>query len=258
MWHFILDEKPLKGSWNMAVDDFLFNSLSENPETCLRFYSWKNPTVSLGYSQSVKRVVNRDFCRKRGIEIVRRITGGKLVLHHKEATYSICSSDTELFSVTLADSYRLISEALMNGLKNMGLAPRLATAPPVSYVKGNLPCFSYPAKNEIEIKGMKIVGSAQKRRGKKFLQHGSLPLETDDAMQMAVASSQKIENLQMLSLSQALGKRVTFGWAAEHLAEGISEYFGVQLRPKVFDSEEMAFIRKLQKEKYENPDWTGL
>ena len=97
-WHLIIDRTPQKGSWNMAVDDYLFQSLGEEALTYLRFYQWDKPTVSIGRSQKAEKVVNLDFCRRNGIDIVRRITGGKLVLHHKEVTYTVCSSDTEIFS----------------------------------------------------------------------------------------------------------------------------------------------------------------
>ncbi|MQY57067.1 hypothetical protein GH140_02605, partial [bacterium] len=135
-WKLILDKKPLPGSLNMAVDEFLFRSLSDEPQTYLRFYGWERPTASLGYSQYVRKVVDIEYCQKNGIDVVRRMTGGKLVLHHKEVTYSLCSSDCETFTSTLADSYRLISEALIRGFEKMGLSPCLADAPPDSYVKG--------------------------------------------------------------------------------------------------------------------------
>jgi len=179
-WKLIVDKKPLIGSLNMAVDDFLFRSLSGEPQTYLRFYGWERPTVSLGYSQDIRKVVDVEYCQKQGIDIVRRMTGGKLVLHHKEVTYSLCSSDKETFTSTLADSYRLISQALMRGFEKMGLKSYLADAPPNSYVRGNLPCFSFPARDEIEVEGKKLVGSAQKRAGSKFIQHGSIPLEEDE------------------------------------------------------------------------------
>ena len=158
-WDMYIQEKAKPGSWNMAVDDYLFRSLEDFPRTVLSFYQWIRPTASLGYSQKVKDVADLDFCRDHGVDVVRRITGGKLVLHFNEVTYSLCSSDTDLFSSTLAESYRRISEALVRGLERMGLRPTLADAPPQEYSRGNLPCFSYPARNEVEVQGKKIIGS---------------------------------------------------------------------------------------------------
>lgn len=256
-WQLILDKKPLSGSWNMAVDDFLFRSLGEEPQTYLRFYRWERPTASLGYSQNVRRVIDVGYCQKNGIDIVRRMTGGKLVLHHKEVTYSLCSSDSQIFTSTLVESYRLISEALMRGFEKMGLKPCLADAPPDSYVKGSLPCFSYPARDEIEVHRKKIVGSAQKRTGSKFIQHGSIPLEEDEGLLESVSALEKNKNkVRMISLSQALGKKVLFDWAVERLISGISEFFRIDLIPKVFSPEEKKLISKVQEERYANKGWT--
>lgn len=256
-WHLIIDRTPQKGSWNMAVDDYMFQSLGEEPTTYLRFYRWNKPTVSIGYSQNAKKVVDLDFCRKRGIEIVRRITGGKLVLHHKEVTYTVCSSDTDIFSQKLVDSYKLISEALNRGLQRMKIESQLAKETPSEYVRGALPCFSHPARNEIEVDGKKIIGSAQKRAGNKFIQHGSIPLEKEEGLLKSVSFlDQKGSSVKMTSLTEELGKRVDFDWAVEHLISGMSDYFGVRLIPKVFSETDREAIQKIQKERYDNPDWT--
>lgn len=256
-WHLIIDRTPHKGSWNMAVDDYMFQSLGEEPTTYLRFYLWNKPTVSIGYSQKAEKVVDLDFCRKRGIEIVRRITGGKLVLHHKEVTYTVCSSDTDIFSQKLMDSYKLISEALNRGLQRMKIESQLAKETPSEYVRGALPCFSHPARNEIEVDGKKIIGSAQKRTGKKFIQHGSIPLEKEEGLLKSVSFLyQKGSSVKMTSLTEELGKRVDFDWAVEHLISGMSDYFGVRLIPKVFSETDKDAIQKIQKERYDNPDWT--
>jgi lipoate-protein ligase A len=256
-WHLIIDRTPHKGSWNMALDDYMFRSLGEDATTYLRFYRWDGPTVSIGHSQKAANVVNLDFCRMNGIDIVRRITGGKLVLHHKEVTYSVCSSDTEIFSKELMDSYRLISEALNFCLQRMGIESLLAKDTPSDYARGIHTCFSLPARDELQVEGKKIIGSAQKRTGKKFVQHGSIPLEKEaDLLMSASRSSQKESTIKMTSLSEELGKKVDFDGAVEHFVSGISEYFDVSLVPISFSADQLDAIRKIQKERYENPDWT--
>jgi len=257
VWKLILKKMPLSGSFNMAVDEFLFQSLGEKPQTFLRLYQWEKPTVSLGYSQNVAKVVDVEYCQDHGVDIVRRMTGGKLVLHQNEVTYSVCSSDKETFTSTLFESYRLISKALVRGLEKMGLEPFLADAPPDSYVKGNLPCFSYPAQNEIEVNGKKIVGSAQKRIGSKFIQHGSIPLEEDANLLKSVSLVKgKGSDVRMTSISRELCRNVSFEWAVNHLIEGISEYFKIRVEPETFDEEEKKEVLGIQKEKYATIDWT--
>lgn len=256
-WDLIIDNTPLEGSWNMAVDEYLFQSLAEEPHTILRFYTWKNPTVSLGYSQKVPAVVDVEFCKTKGIDIVRRMTGGKLVLHHKEVTYSLASSDTDVFTSTLSDSYRLISEALMKGLEKMGLKPMLASPGPQKYVRGNLPCFSYPSRNEVEVNGKKIIGSAQKRVGAKFIQHGSIPMEEDDERLASISFLRGAdEKVRMVALSQALGKKIYFDRAVDIFSKGIEEFFDIRTNRRVLREDEIEVIRKIQKNKYGNPAWT--
>jgi len=256
-WNLIVEKRPLPGPLNMAVDEYLFGSLGPDPHTHVRFYEWERPTVSLGYSQVTEKVINLDFCRRHGIDVVRRTTGGKLVLHHREVTYSMCSSEVEVFSSTLAQSYRLISLALIRGLREMGLQARLAGPAPSFYGRGNLPCFSYPARDEIEIDGKKIVGSAQKRVGPKFLQHGSILLENEEELlRQVLAPSEKIGRLRLVSLSEALGRAVGFDWAVERLKRGIAGYFGIRFKPKIFTPEELEIIKDIQRTKYGTEEWT--
>ena len=255
-WHLLIGEKPEAGSWNMSVDEYLFQSLGEEHTTILRFYAWKRPTVSLGYSQEVARVVDENYCQENGIDIVRRVTGGKLVLHFNEVTYSVCSSDDSMFTANLADSYRLISEALVRGLEMMGLPACLAGSTPESYSRSQLPCFTHPAKDELEVDGQKIIGSAQKRVGKKFLQHGSIPLaEHEDMLREVCLTQRNDEPIRMISLSRALEKKVDFNWVVDHLKKGFAEYFAVEFNPKTFDPAEIDRITRIQRERHSHPSW---
>jgi len=256
-WQLFLDRLPLKGSWNMAVDEFLLSRLTDRPSTSLRFYQWERSTASLGCSQDAARAVDADFCRRRGVDIVRRITGGKLVLHDREVTYALVSSDDSLFSMTVTESYRRISKALSLGLRKMDLQPELAGAPPDDYKRGALPCFSHPGRDELQASGKKIVGSAQKRTGKKFLQHGSIPLEHDEAFLRSVTRlPDEVERMRMTSLSELLGRPVSFDWAVERLLEGFAEFFGATFERLSFTPEEREAIRRLQRQKYEDAGWT--
>jgi lipoyl(octanoyl) transferase len=255
-WRLLTHDRPLPGSLNMAVDEYLFNSLGLEPSTTLRFYQWERPTASLGYGQKADRVVDPAFCRANGIDIVRRQTGGKLVLHHKEITYAVVSSDIETFTPTLGGSYKLISEALVKGLERMGLSAVLSDKAPPFYARGTMPCFSHPAQDEIEIAGLKIVGSAQKRTGGRFLQHGSIPLDSDEALLKAVSLHQVEGGIRMTSLGRELGREVDFGWGIARLKDGFAEFFGANLQPLVFTDQEWALIREIEARKYADPRWT--
>jgi len=256
-WHLIVDPSPCPGDWNMAVDEFLFRSLTDRPETFVRFYRWERPTASLGFGQTAARVVDLDFCRGHGVDVVRRPTGGKLVLHHREITYAVASSDIEAFTSTLGGSYKLISEGLLKGLQALGLRAVLAGETPREYVKGIVPCFSQPAQNEIEIDGRKIIGSAQKRIGNRFLQHGSIPLEGDEGLLKPVARwKDDSPRLKMTSLSEALGRPVGYAEAAEALAGGFARKWGILFEPHEFTADDRAGIEALRRGKYGTDAWT--
>jgi lipoate-protein ligase A len=256
-WSLTVDPVPFRGSLNMAVDDYLFNSARKMNRTFLRFYQWKKPTVSLSYGQEAARAADLDFCRANGIDLVRRMTGGKVVLHLRELTYSLASSDTETFTPTLPDSYRLICLALIDGLSLMGLAARLAPASPPAYVRGTMPCFAFPARGEVEIGGRKIIGSAQKRTGASFIQHGSIPLDKDETLLKAVTRFDAEDNgVGMSSLSEVLGRPVAFDWAASRFSQGFSMFFGVKLEPLSLDEKAWQEISGIEAERYGNRAWT--
>jgi lipoate-protein ligase A len=255
-WFLLVDEVPHKGSLNMAVDEHLLNSLMNRPRTFLRFYQWQRPTASLGCSQKAENVLDLEFCRANGIDVVRRMTGGKMVLHHQEITYSIASSDQELFTTTLGGSYKRISQALVRGLEKMGLKAALADKAPPFYARGTMPCFSLPAQDEIEIGGLKIVGSAQKRTGGRFLQHGSIPLAYDEELLRSVSLYKGEGGIRMTSLGRELGRDVDFAWAVEKLLAGFEAFFGVALRPLELAPSDWEAVRALEARKYAHSAWT--
>jgi lipoate-protein ligase A len=241
----------------MAVDEILFTKAQAERSTFLRFYRWERPTASIGYSQDVRRVADVELCRREGVDLVRRITGGKLVLHHHEITYALASADTETFGATLGESYGRISRGLVRGLEILGLAPRLAETSPEAYVKGTMPCFAFPARDEVEVGGRKIIGSAQKRTGAAFLQHGSIPLESDEELLRAIARPGGSEGgAGMTSLAEAVGRPVSFEEAADHLARGLAEFFAARLDPFVLSAANREAAVALEALRYANDDWT--
>jgi lipoate-protein ligase A len=256
-WALIVEPEPLTGSWNMAVDEHLYRLAAGSARTFLRFYRWERPTASLGYSQDAAKVVDVEFCRSHGIDIVRRMTGGKLVLHDREVTYSVASADTGVFTDTLRESYRHISRALLKGLALMGITARLAEASPPAYVRGTMPCFAFPARDEVEIAGRKIIGSAQKRTGALFLQHGSIPLEKDEALLAEVSRpGETAESLGMTSLAEALGRPVDFDAVVGFLIQGFADDFGIGFDRFTLTAADTDAVRILEESKYASDAWT--
>jgi lipoate-protein ligase A len=120
-----------------------------------------------------------------------------------------------------------------------------------------MPCFAFPARGEVEIGGRKIIGSAQKRTGASFIQHGSVPIDKDETLLKAAARFDTRDNgIRMTSLSEALGRPVAFDWAASRFALGFSKFFGVKLDPLTFNKKAWQEISEIEAERYGNDAWT--
>ena len=144
----------------------------------LRLYRWRPWAISLGRHQSPSSI-DTACCRRDGIDVVRRPTGGRAILHAEEMTYSIVmpAHDSGIHQV-----YREISEALVAGLRLFGVDASLQRSQP-DFVElyrdpSSIPCFSSTARYEVEWNGRKLVGSAQRRYTSEsaavVLQHGSI------------------------------------------------------------------------------------
>ncbi len=177
----------------MAMDEeLLARAQAGEAMPVLRFYGWDPPAVSIGRFQDMKTSVNADACRKHGFDIVRRITGGRAVLHYQELTYSITARvDNPLFPSTVLGTYKVIAAGLLAGLQNLGIAAEMVSrggrhATLVEKKPKDPSCFSSPSWYEIVVNGKKIIGSAQRRMRGAFLQHGSILIDYDPALEAEV------------------------------------------------------------------------
>jgi lipoate-protein ligase A len=185
-WRFI-DTGYNRAAYNMAVDEAIAAAVrTHDAPPTLRLYGWNVPSVSIGYFQNI-RDINLDYCREKHIPVVRRISGGRAVLHTaSEITYSFSiRTDQGIFSNGLLESYRRISSALSLALTNIGLLPEIKNvrgnnnSPNVYEMYRSPVCFQSASFGEIHISGHKVIGSAQKRWTDCLLQHGAVPLIID-------------------------------------------------------------------------------
>src|SRR2546423_2178637 len=176
-WRLLVDA-PAVGAWNMAVDEVLLDGVAAGttPPT-IRFYGWTPPCLSLGYFQPFD-VVDVDGCRALGVDVVRRPTGGRAILHDRELTYSVALPASVLGQGGgVLPSYYPLSLALQDGLRRLGVPATLAPESASSSAAHGPVCFDRPSAHEILLRGRKLVGSAQMRRGGGLLQHGSILIE---------------------------------------------------------------------------------
>ncbi|MCS7386756.1 MAG: lipoate--protein ligase family protein [archaeon GB-1867-005] len=239
------------GYWNMAIDEamLIMKSKGKIPNT-LRLYRFTPSAVTIGFFQSPKEEVNIEFCRKNGIEIVRRITGGGTVYHDEngEITYSIVVSEKDAPKDILR-SYELFCSGIVKALERLGLKAEF-----------------HPI-NDVLVSGKKISGSAQTRRRGVVLQHGTLMYNTDIST-LAVTLKVIPEKLKdkgvtkleerVTTISKALSRHVSRDEVVQAMIEGFAEALQVKFHHDELTSEELELAEKLMKEKYSKDEWNFM
>jgi lipoate-protein ligase A len=231
-WRYI-DSGPNIGAYNMAIDEeLLARAQAGEAMPVLRFYAWRPPAVSLGRFQKIETAVNAEVCKERGIDIVRRITGGRAVLHHRELTYSIISrTDNPLFPPDVRGTYKVIAAGLLSGLKNLGIHAEMVSRSNrhAALVKKDIrdpSCFSSPSWYEIIVNGKKIIGSAQRRVTGAFLQHGSILIHYDPALEAEVIPGGGTAEA-VTCIGQELRRDVTLEEVKRAFKQGFAEALGI-------------------------------
>ncbi len=225
------------GRFNMTLDeDLLFQAEEEGLPPILRVYGWEPPAVSLGYFQEPGEAVDLDRCRSFGVEVMKRSTGGRAILHLNDFTYSFIALEEDLEVVKgLTSAYLLISQALVEGLRILGVKARLERGKREGDrpLRGK-PCFASVSRYEIEAGGRKLVGSAQRRLKKAILQHGSIPLRKG-GLSIADLLPSPPGNLRGTNLSDSLGREVEFNEVKLAIRQAFEKTFGQKFAPCSWD-----------------------
>jgi lipoate-protein ligase A len=234
-WRY-LDTGPAPGADNMAMDEkLLAEALRGSAVPVLRFYTWDPPAVSLGRFQDEASSVNLAACRKHGFDIVRRITGGRAVLHWRELTYSVISpSDNSLFPNDVLGTYKVLAAGLLAGFVRLGIPAEMVSPPGdraamVNRTAKEPACFSSPSWYEILVNGRKIVGSAQRRLAGAFLQHGSILIDYDPLLEAEVIPGGGLESA-VTSIGREVGRNIPLDEVKSAFRIGFSKALGVTIR----------------------------
>lgn len=251
----------------MALDESLLESIGlDGASPVLRLYSWNPGCISLGYAQPISDI---DHPKREafGWDIVRRPTGGRAVLHIDELTYSvIAQKDEPRVKGSIIESYRRLSMALLNALGKLGLdaqADKEYDLPEGSQ-KNAAVCFEVPSNYEITVEGKKLIGSAQARKHKAVLQHGSLPLFGDIARILDIMPFSSNESKQKArdklihhatTVESITGQKPPLNQAIEAFHQAFSETLNIQFDFTQPTEKEILRAYELEKEKYKNPEW---
>jgi len=239
---------------NMAIDEALLQSNIP----VLRLYRWSPPAISIGYFQKLEKEIDLEECKRQGIDYVRRITGGKAVLHDKELTYSFIISQ-DLMPPSIIKSYKVISKAILIAFGNLGLKAGMQGE--VKRSRKSPLCFNDSSYYEIVVSGKKIVGSAQVRKNGKILQHGSILIDIDiEKMCSLFKTGNRISQVQkrVTSLNSELKEKIEFEDLACALKKGFEKNFNVRLIPDDLSKREKVLVSKIAATKFSTKEWNYL
>ena len=157
---------------NIALDEVFFTEKEFKP--ILRFYTWTKPAYTIGYFQKYSELEN-----KNNYDIVRRLTGGLSVLHNTDLSYSFIVSDKEWdYIYNQEETYKIIHEQMKKALLSIGI--NCDTKQSENLNPNNFSCVNTFYKDDIFFKGKKLIGSCQRRRGKRILIEGSIHLKMNE------------------------------------------------------------------------------
>ena len=178
----LIDTGLLPGARNMAIDEALLACFEPGESSpALRLYGWSPPAFSYGRFQNPEEIIDLDRCRADGIQVVQRITGGGVIYHANELTYSlVCPTDFSSASGSVKDAFFRLTSFLLSFYKNLGLPACHAVehySESKRFGERTPLCFAGIESCDILISGRKIGGNAQRRLKQVIFQHGSIPLQ---------------------------------------------------------------------------------
>ena len=271
-WRFIQTPEFSTGAANMALDQSMACSVAKClvPPT-LRVYGWRTRTISIGRFQAVSEI-DLDAAKQQGLEVVRRPTGGRALLHADEVTYSIAvPRDHNVAAGGVLQTYKRISQGLVAALKILGIHAEMLEPRRRKTGSRTAACFETPSAFEITVGGKKLIGSAQCTRDGYVLQHGSIPLTgsqsdlvryldlTDTARRdLGILLASNSTSLALLAGNSSIQRgNIDRTNVTGAIAKGLCEVLNADFADSSLELGELETADLLIEQKYANDVWTS-
>ncbi|MBA2688472.1 MAG: hypothetical protein H0U64_10260 [Gemmatimonadaceae bacterium] len=241
------------GAENMARDVALQDHSRKTGECVLSVYTWIRPTLSFGRNQTAKGLYDLERIASEKLDVVRRPTGGRAILHHREFTYSVTGIDA--FAPTLPAAYDRVNALLLLGMNNLGVSVAVASPTHSAPKPDQSPCFAEPVKGELVVAGRKLVGSAQYRENGAFLQHGSILVENDQHLLRAMSLDGSPEEFSApATLTELVSEPITASQMANVLFDAVRTLEDQDASP--MDESDIRTEALAHREHFTDPLWT--
>ena len=258
-WRLIITP-PLSGAENMAIDEALLRSFDPAASLpVLRLYGWNPPALSLGRFQKAVEVLDLERCRAYGVAVVRRVTGGGVIYHADELTYSlVCAPGQIPPAGSIKDSFRVLTGFLLSFYRRLGLEAAYATdvAPEGTHL-GERTAFCFAGRESFDILagGRKIGGNAQRRLKGTIFQHGSIPLLNRAATGLSYMREQSPEYAEGTASLAEYGVNADRNSLLQGIAASFSGCLDVTLKEDILSEAERADLDTLLVKKYRSESW---
>lgn len=248
----------------MAIDEALLNTYREGVSLpVLRIYGWKKASFSFGHSQNPGTLFHLDLCEKEKVPLVRRPTGGGIIFHDDEITYSIIFSMSDLkedlnvketlryITSFLIKAYEKVDKKAFFSMETKDAADKTANTTGIADF-----CFARNEDYDIVIDGKKIGGSAQKRKKRLILQHGSIPFSfKKEKVAPFLKNKTLLENLNTTSLNEIISSGISFAEFSNILKDAFNAHFSTTLEKSKLSEKEKTIAEQLEQEKYSQAQW---
>jgi lipoyl(octanoyl) transferase len=246
-------ESPRTGAWNMALDHALLESVQHHPRAVLRLYRWRPACLSFGRNQPARGCYDATAARERGVDIVRRPTGGMAVLHDQELTYAVIAPLDRLGGPRA--SYQIINAALVNALQRLGVPAESSAGGKRASFGSVHPCFAEPAAGEVVAAGQKLVGSAQRCEKRALLQHGSILLGGSQDVVASLANVPFDLHGRATTITALLGYAPSLLLLRDSIAAGFEQATGYRVMAAELSEPIMKRASELEA-LYRSSEWT--
>jgi lipoate-protein ligase A len=258
-WRLIVTP-PLSGAENMAIDEALLRSFDPASSIpLLRLYGWNPPALSLGRFQKAAEVLDLVHCRSDGVAVVRRMTGGGVIYHADELTYSlVCAPGQIPPASSIKDSFRVLTGFLLAFYRRLGIDVSYAVDVPSEGARlGERTAFCFAGRESFDILANKhkIGGNAQRRLKGVIFQHGSIPLLNRARTGLAYMQEQAPEHAEGAASLSEFGVSADRDLLLSELAASFGTHFDVKFRHDTLSEGEKADMGKVLINRYSSDVW---
>lgn len=238
-------------AWNMAVDEALLNSFREGDLPILRLYGWE-PALSAGRFSKLENSIDMEKLKEKNISCVRRMSGGGILVHGGDLSYSLIMPRKSVRQKGVKESYRTVCGFLIRLYHGIGYTAEYACDTEYELSHSDI-CLAGNESYDILIGGKKIGGNAQRYTREAVFQHGSIPMRLEPSLfQSCFYGNSGLERAESL---ENLGILMTRDQLSQHLKEAFCKTFGVNTLPDTLNESEVRCAEELLASKYTNERW---